>query len=67
MEGLLYFIQLCHYIVLFGGYILVSLFYFNFLLFIYLFIYLFILDFRDRVSLCSPGYPGIHSVEQAGL
>ena len=23
--------------------------------------------FRDRVSLCSPGHPGTHSVEQAGL
>jgi hypothetical protein len=30
-------------------------------LFIYLFIYLFILVFWDRVSLCSPGYPGTHS------
>jgi hypothetical protein len=33
----------------------------------YLFIYLFILFFRDRVSLCSPGCPGTHSVDQAGL
>ena len=23
--------------------------------------------FQDRVSLCSPGYPGTHSVDQAGL
>jgi hypothetical protein len=23
--------------------------------------------FRDRVSLCIPGYPGTHSVDQAGL
>jgi hypothetical protein len=23
--------------------------------------------FRDRVSLYSPGYPGTHSVDQAGL
>jgi hypothetical protein len=30
-------------------------------------IYLFILVFRDRVSLYSPGYPGIHSIDQAGL
>jgi hypothetical protein len=29
-----------------------------------LFIYWF---FRDRVSLCSPGCPGTHSVDQAGL
>jgi hypothetical protein len=34
---------------------------------IYLFIYLFILVFRDRVSLYSPGCPGTHSVDQAGL
>jgi hypothetical protein len=26
-----------------------------------------LLVFRDRVSLCSPGYPGTHSVDQAGL
>jgi hypothetical protein len=30
-----------------------------------LFFYLFI--FRDRVSLCSPGCPGTHSIDQAGL
>jgi hypothetical protein len=34
---------------------------------IYLFIYLFILVYRDRVSLYRPGYPGTHSVAQAGL
>jgi hypothetical protein len=28
---------------------------------------LFFLVFRDRVSLCRPGCPGIHSVDQAGL
>jgi hypothetical protein len=33
----------------------------------YLFIYLFILVFRDRVSLYSPGCPGTHFVDQAGL
>jgi hypothetical protein len=33
-------------------------------LFIYLFIYLFS---QDRVALCSPGCPGAHSVDQAGL
>jgi hypothetical protein len=27
----------------------------------------FFLDFRDRVSLCSPGCPGTHFVDQAGL
>jgi hypothetical protein len=31
-----------------------------------LFIYLFLV-FRDRVSLCIPGCPGTHSVDQAGL
>jgi hypothetical protein len=30
-------------------------------------IYLFIGFFQDRVSLCSPGCPGTHSVDQAGL
>jgi hypothetical protein len=29
-------------------------------------IYLFLV-FRDRVSLCSPGCPGTHLVDQAGL
>ena len=33
---------------------------------IYLFIYLFLV-FRDRVSLCSPGCPGIHSVDHVGF
>jgi hypothetical protein len=31
------------------------------------FFFFFFLVFRDRVSLCSPGCPGTHSVEQAGL
>jgi hypothetical protein len=31
------------------------------------FVCLFVLVFRDRVSLCSPGCPGTHSVDQAGL
>jgi hypothetical protein len=30
-------------------------------------LFLFGLVFRDKVSLCSPGCPGTHSVEQAGL
>jgi hypothetical protein len=34
--------------------------------FIYLFIYLFLI-FQDRVSLYSPGCPGTHFVNQAGL
>jgi hypothetical protein len=28
---------------------------------------LFVCLFRDRVSLCSPGCPGTHFVDQAGL
>ena len=35
-------------------------------IFYYLFIYLFLV-FWDSVSLCSPGCPGTHSVDQAGL
>jgi hypothetical protein len=31
------------------------------------FFFFFFLVFRDRVSLCSPGWPGTHSVDQAGL
>jgi hypothetical protein len=38
-------------------------------LFIYLFVCLFVclLVFQDRVSLYSPGCPGTHFVDQAGL
>ena len=28
---------------------------------------LFVFVFQDRVSLCSPGCPGTHSVDQAGF
>jgi hypothetical protein len=35
-------------------------------LFVCLFLFL-LLFFRDKVSLCSPGCPGTHSVDQAGL
>jgi hypothetical protein len=44
------------------------LFFLNLLFFhfILLFIYLFLV-FRDRIFLCSPGCPGTHSVDQAGL
>ena len=31
------------------------------------FYFFFFLVFRDRISLCSPGYPGTHFVDQAGL
>jgi hypothetical protein len=34
---------------------------------LHLFFFFFFLVFRDRVSLCSPGCPGTHSVDQAGL
>jgi hypothetical protein len=33
----------------------------------FFFFFFFFLVFRDRVSLCSPGCPGTHSVDQAGL
>ena len=40
-------------------------FFFVFLFFCFLFFVVFV--FRDRVLLCSPGCPGTHSVDQAGL
>jgi hypothetical protein len=30
-------------------------------------VFVFVFVFQDRVSLCSPGCPGTHSVDQAGL
>jgi hypothetical protein len=35
--------------------------------FVCLFVCLFVLVFLDMVSLCSPGCPGTHFVDQAGL
>jgi hypothetical protein len=35
--------------------------------FFFFFFFLFCFVFRDRVSLCSPGCPGTHFVDQAGL
>ena len=35
--------------------------------FFFFFFFFFFLFFRDRVSLCSPGCPGAHFVDQAGL
>jgi hypothetical protein len=32
-----------------------------------LFCLVFVFVFQDRVSLCSPGCPGTHSIDQAGL
>jgi hypothetical protein len=37
------------------------------LLFCFLFCFVLFLFFRDRVSLYSPGCPGTHFVDQAGL
>jgi hypothetical protein len=31
------------------------------------FFFVFNYDFKDRISLCSPGCPVTHSVDQAGL
>jgi hypothetical protein len=43
-------------------------FFFVFVLFgFFLFVCLFVCLFWDRVSLCSPGCPGTHFVDQAGL
>jgi hypothetical protein len=38
-----------------------------FVLFCFVFFCLFVLVFQNRVSLYSPGCPGTHSVDQAGL
>ena len=46
---------------------LFCLFVYLFLFFGFCFVLVWFLVFRDRVSLCSPGYPGTHSVDQAGL
>jgi hypothetical protein len=35
--------------------------------FLFLFYFILFFFFRDRVSLCSSGCPGTHSVDQAGL
>jgi hypothetical protein len=42
-------------------------FFFLFCLFVWLVGWLVFYFFQDRVSLCSPGCPGTHSVDQAGL
>jgi hypothetical protein len=39
---------------------------YDFILFYFIFIFYFLV-FRDRVSLCSPGCPGTHFVDEAGL
>jgi hypothetical protein len=43
------------------------LFCFVFWGFLFLFVCCLFVCFRDRVSLCSPGYPGTHFIDQAGL
>jgi hypothetical protein len=57
----------CHYNtrLAFQSQIHLLLYYFCSFLFV-LFVCLFVF-FRDRVSLCSPGCPGTHFVDQAGL
>jgi hypothetical protein len=35
--------------------------------FAFAFVFVFVFVFQDRVSLCGPGCPGTHSVDQAGL
>jgi hypothetical protein len=39
----------------------------EFLVLFFVCLFCFVLFFQDRVSLCSPGCPGTHSVDQAGL
>jgi hypothetical protein len=46
-----------------NGYLFI---YYYFYLFIYFIVCLFVFS-HDRVSLCSPGCPGTHSVDQADL
>jgi hypothetical protein len=36
-------------------------------LYLFIFYFFIFLVFRDRVSLCSPGCPGTHFVDQSGL
>jgi hypothetical protein len=38
----------------------------GFFCFVFVFVFVFLV-FQDRVSLCSPGCPGTHFVDQAGL
>jgi hypothetical protein len=40
---------------------------FSFFFFFLNFCFVLFFVFRDRVSLCSPGCPGTHSVDQAGF
>jgi hypothetical protein len=41
---------------------------FLFFVFVFCLLFLLLLLFsQDMVSLCSPGYPGAHSVDQSGL
>jgi hypothetical protein len=44
-----------------------SFFFFNLFVFCVFCLFVCFLAFRDRISLCSPGCPGTHSVDQAGL
>ena len=40
---------------------------FSFLFVVFVFFVFVVVVFQDRVSLCSSGCPGTHSVDQAGL
>jgi hypothetical protein len=49
------------------GFLCIALGVLELTLFCFVFFILFCFVFQDRVSLCSPGYPGTHSVDKAGL
>jgi hypothetical protein len=57
-------IHLCHHTYLLLFFLSLLLFCFHFC---FIFLFCFFFFFRDRVSLYSPGCPGSHSVDQAGL
>jgi hypothetical protein len=44
-----------------------SFFLFSFFVFLFFFVFFLFFFLCDKVSLCSPGCPGTHSVDQAGL
>jgi hypothetical protein len=60
-----FFFSECFFEIILGFRIALVTFFF-FLLCLFVFV-LFCFCFQDRVSLCSPGCPGTHSVDQAGL
>jgi hypothetical protein len=48
-------------------FILLLFYYYDFVLFCFVLFCFVLFCFQDRVSLCSPGCPGTHFVDQAGL